>query len=69
MLFRNHLGLTSKPAHPPFSRCYIRCKSLLIAFPNLVAEPLKGLCRLSSLEDRSSVNKNNSTDEQRVNAS
>jgi hypothetical protein len=58
MPFRNHLGFASKPAHPPFSRCHIRCKSLLIAFPNPVAESLDGLCRLSSLEDCSSVSKN-----------
>jgi hypothetical protein len=63
MLFRNHLGFASKPAPPPFSRCHIRCKSFLIAVPNLVAESLDGLCRLSSLEDCSSVSKNNSTDE------
>ncbi len=63
MLFRNHLGLASKPAHPPFSRCYIRCKSFLIAFQILVAGSRDGLCRLSSLEDCSPVRKNNSTDE------
>ena len=46
MLFRNHSGFASKPAHPPFSRCHIRCKSFLIAFPI----PLPSLGRpLSSL--------------------
>jgi hypothetical protein len=38
MLFQNHSGFASKPAPPPFSRCHIRCKSFLIAVPNLVAE-------------------------------
>jgi hypothetical protein len=69
MLFRNHLGLASKPALPLFSRCHIRCKSLLIAFSNLVAEFRDGLCHLSSLEDCSPVSKNNSTDDRRLNAS
>ena len=63
MLFRNHLGFASKLAYPSFSRCHIRCKNLLIAFLSLVAELPDGLCRLSSLEDCSSVSKNNSTDE------
>jgi hypothetical protein len=69
MLFRNDAGFASKPTHPPFSRCHIRCKSFLIAFLILVAESPDGLCRLSSLEDCSSVDKNNSIDECRVNAS
>ena len=68
MPFRNHSGIAGKPALPPFSRCHIRCKSFLIASPSLVAKPPDGLCRLSSLEDCSSVSKNNSTDELPVNA-
>jgi hypothetical protein len=61
MPFRNHSGFASKLALPPFSRCHISCKSFLIASPSLVAESLDGLCRLSSLEDCSSVSKNDST--------
>jgi len=63
MPFRNYLGSAGKPAHPPFFRCHIRCKSFLIASPSLVAKSPDGLCCLSSLEDCSSVSKNNSTDE------
>src|SRR5271163_4769818 len=66
MPFRDRSGFAGKPALPSFFRCHISCKSFLIALPSPVAKAPNGLCLLSSLEDCSSVDKNNSSNEQRV---